>query len=165
MDNKAGQVMLEAVVALTIMTIGMLGIFGILSSSIGASRVSTDQEIAVNLSAEGIEVVKSIFDKNFFDGGPWNSGLNGCPPAGPGCSVEYDDTDAVGSLQNSFLKFGTVGGIGVYNYSSGTDTIFKRRLSIENVSGNEMRVISTVTWTDKGAISTVVLEDRFFNWR
>lgn len=159
-----GQIMLEAVVSLTLLTIGMLGIFGILSSSMGASRASTNQEIAVNLAAEGIEVIKSILDANYFSaGGPWNQGLNGCPPAGPGCSVQYDSA-LLGSRQNDFLKFDPVAGL--YNYSSGSDTPFKRRITIENVAGNEMRVTSTVSWIDRNSISySVDLEDRFFDWR
>jgi len=156
-------VLLEAVIALSIMTVGMLGIFTVLSNSIGASRVSTNQEIAINLAAEGIEVVKSILDKNALLGVAWNLGMTGC---GNGCSVQFNSL-VLGSSQTNPLKFDP--STGFYGYSNGTNTVFKRQMAIIGIppgSPSELKVTSTVSWLDRGGIPfSIVLEDRFFDWR
>src|SRR3989344_3038752 len=166
--KRGGQVMLEAIVALTVMTIGMLGIFSVLSNSIGASRVSTNQEIAVNLGAEGIEVVKNMLDANFLSGsGAWNAGLTSCGSSGSGCRVQYDSASVTTSTPSALLKYDAASKL--YGYSSGVDTIFRRVVTIDGIPSGmptQLKVVSTVSWIDRNAAPlSVVLEDRFFDWR
>ena len=70
-----GQVLVELMVAISVMVIGLLGIFTLLSQSLGLNRVAADQYIAANLAAEGVEVAKNILDHNVIERNPWNEGL------------------------------------------------------------------------------------------
>lgn len=161
--NKSGQFLLEAVVALSILTVATLGIFPVISSSIGFNRAATDKDIAVGLAGEGIEVVKSLIDANVLAGDPWNQGLMSC---GAGCSVEYNSA-ALGSSQGNFLRFDPAAH--VYNYGVGTNTVFKRVITITGVPAGspiELRVRSRVDWTGRNDVSdSVLMEGRFFDWR
>lgn len=187
LKNTRGQALLEAVVAINIIIGAMLGIFVLLSNSIGHSRVSTNQSIAVNLAAEGIEVVKSIIDKNAIqcDIGssspscPWNHRLTNCSN---GCDTEFNSgTNGGGApLRPSWqgtaspqsgvpLRFDLPNSgkitAGTYNHSNGDDSPFYRRIVV-NTSGDEIRATSEVSWIDRGgATFSVMLEDKFFNWR
>ena len=61
-DDK-GQMMVEAIIALSLINISLLGVFVLLSNSIGTNREVADKYVAINLASEGIEIVKNIVDR------------------------------------------------------------------------------------------------------
>lgn len=157
---EKGQTLVELMIAMSVMSIGFLGVFAVLSQSLGLNRVVANQYIAANLAAEGIEVVKNITDSNVARGDRWNDKLeNG------NFGVEYKSDTLNSAWANSDLKFDSAKGL--YSYDVGTPTNFRRAISIKSMSGdNEMQVKSVVTWSDRGGTEfKVELEDRFFNWR
>ena len=79
--SRTGQILIEAIIALSALTIGFLGILALLSSSLSLNRVISDNYTATYLAAEGIEVVKNAIDRNYIlqAGGslvPWNNNLS-----------------------------------------------------------------------------------------
>ena len=54
--------MVEAMVAMSVIVIGLLGVFALSSNSISLNRVAADRYIAVNLANEGIELVKNLIE-------------------------------------------------------------------------------------------------------
>ena len=160
--DKSGQLMIEAMVALSMLTLGMIGIFALLSSSLGFNKISTDEYIASNLAAEGIEIVRNIIDANLMSGSrQWNS--NGVSGINEDTEGDYNDTELQPSL-NRFIKFDP--SLKVYNYDSGEDTIFRRTINITNSSASEIKIKSTVYWKGRNSVPyEIVLEDYLFNWR
>jgi len=159
MNKQRGQLMVELMVSMSLLVIGILGILAVLSQSLGLNRVAANQYIAANLAAEGIEVTKNILDSNFINGAPWNVGF-----ANGTYGVQYDDTSLSSSNANAPLEFDS--GTGIYSYSGGTQTAFRRAISIDLISSDEIKVVSTVTWKDRGGLDfTIDIEDRFRNWR
>jgi len=55
MRRNNGQLIIEMIVAVSLLMIGLLGIFAVLSQSLGLNRVAANQYIAAHLAAEGIE--------------------------------------------------------------------------------------------------------------
>jgi Tfp pilus assembly protein PilV len=158
--GEGGELLVELMVAMSVMVIGLLGVFAVLAQSLSVNRSAADQYVAAGLAAEGIEVVKNILDSNFIQGKPWNEGLNLNGDFG----VQYNSTALDQSLARQFLKFDPASG--KYSYDSGTPTRFIRTISISNLSANEIRVNSQVEWTDKsGQKMKLNLEDHFFNWK
>ena len=152
--------MVEAMIALSMLSIGLLGVFTLLANSTGLHRVASHQYIAANLAAEGIEIVRSIADANHIQGSAWNAGLTGCAS---GCSVEYSSA-GLGSDQNNVLRLDDARGL--YQYSTGKETPFKRVITITLPNPDELAVVSQVSWKDRGGIVLdVTIEDQFFNWR
>lgn len=152
-----GQFLVESMVAIGIITVGLLGILALLSSALSLNRVVSDQYRGIYLASEGIEVVKSIIDKNTISGIPWNSGFS----AGS-FSVEYS-SDSLSSASGETLRFAN----GIYSYApGGTPTTYGRVIRIQLIGSDEMRVNSTVSWITRGGGSfSVNLEDTFFNRR
>jgi len=152
----------EAMIAISVMVIGLLGIFSLTSQSLGLYRVAYEQYVAVNLAAEGIEVVKNMIDTNIISGVAWNEGL-----AKKGSfEVQYDSRKLIDPPSNKPLNFDPA--TGIYSYTSnGSVTNFKREIVIESkLSDNEIQVNSIVTWKGRGGIDfDINLEDHFFNWR
>ena len=161
MRKDNGQLIVELMVAMGLMVIGLLGIFSVLSQSLGLSRVAANQYIAANLAAEGIEVTKNILDTNFINGYQWNLGFQNGDYA-----VEFNSASLIDSPQtiNSPLKFDE--STGRYNYTTGKNTNFVRRITIENIDPTEIKVTSQIEWKDRGGTDfEIVIEDRFKNWR
>jgi Tfp pilus assembly protein PilV len=153
-----GQALVESVVALSVLTVGLLGIITLFSQSLALNRVVSENYAAAYLAAEGIEVVKNIMDTNRIRGRAWDYGLsNGT------YEVAYNST-ALMSNQNRFLMYEPT--TNLYSYSGSQMTAFKRAVTIEKINSDELRVLSRVSWTTRGGGSfDIVLEDHFFNWR
>lgn len=154
---SAGQFLIESMIAIGIITVGLLGILTLLSNALGLYRVIADQYKGVYLASEGIEVVKSIIERNVILGSPtpWNSGFsNGF------FEVDYS-SDSLMALTGNPLLFNN----GIYSYAlGGVATPYRRTIKIQLIGSDEMRVNSTVTWITRGGGSfSVNLEDTFFN--
>jgi len=167
--QQGGQLLVEAMVAISLMLVGLMGIFGVLSRSLGLSRVAADQFVAANLASEGIEIAKNIFDSDI-GAKAWNAGFadERCYYAdykstsleGP-IDCEYEDIDEKTKL---YLDEGS----GLYSHDVGDgQSKFSRIIRVELGSGVEMvKVISEVFWTERGGLdSRIAVEDHFYNWR
>ncbi|MBI3638521.1 hypothetical protein HY227_02150 [Candidatus Wolfebacteria bacterium] len=168
MNKKNGYFLIEAIVAISVIVVGILGTLGLISRSLSLNRVASDQFIASYLASEGVEVTKNILDSNYINsvvGGDkaWNSGFDS------GCyNVNYNsqtmNPSSCDCKSSDVLKLDDV--TGIYGYSAGKDTRFCRIIKIENLSEKEIRVNSVVEWTTRGGGSfSVNLEDHFFDWR
>ena len=155
-----GSILLEALIAITITTVGLLGMFALLSKSLGLTRVISDRYIAGSLGSEGIEIVKNIIDTNILTASstPWNKGLT------PGAyEVAYNSMNLL-PASGKPLRFDAASGL--YNYGVGNETTFQRKLLIDWPSPNEIKANVFVTWVSRGGvIGELNVEDHFFNWR
>lgn len=160
--TRSGQALVEAMVAMGVLSVGLMGIFNLLSQSLALNRVVSDNYVASYLTGEGIEVVKNIIDSNIIAGGAgnWLSGLsNGW------YEVQYNTVGTnITSDQSRYLKYDTSSH--AYAYDSGAATGFKRKVLIQTLGSREVRVLSRVTWTTRGGqASQLDAEDHFYNWR
>lgn len=155
-ESFAGQIIIESVVATSVLVVGFLGLFALLARSFYLSRIVQDNYAATYLAAEGIEVVKNIVDHNVVSGLPWNSGF-----ANGDYEVEYGSASLAASA-NRTLSFDS--SANVYRYAGNVRTSFRRLMRINLASQNELRVNSIVSWNTGLFQSSVNLEDRFFNW-
>ena len=131
-----GFTLIEALVALVVLTLA-LGPALVLSSDItNASSVIQNNLIAANLAQEGVEVIRALRDTNWFNRVAYNTGLaNGV------YRVEWNSDSLISLGSNPPLKVSN----GLYNYSAGQDAVFKRTITITQVSSVDLRVISDVT--------------------
>jgi hypothetical protein len=168
LKEKSGQVLVESIIALSVLLVGFLSLISLLNNSLGLNRVVTENYIATYLAAEGIEYVKNKIDTNILNPGlPWNHQLNDgyyeLKFNGNDFSLEPLSSTSSASL----LKFDSNNK--VYNYNNTfPDTPFKRYIYIENrppnVRPNEIVVNSVVFWTSRGGGKYEVnLEDHFFD--
>lgn len=156
-DNN-GYLLIEVMVAISLLTIGLLGILRISSNAIGLNRIVSDQFIANYLAIEGIEVVKNIIDANSINGRPWGEGLSdgNFEIAYNSLELEYNQQRRIKFDQNT----------GRYEYQNGTETLFVRTIYIEKPSVDEIKVNSVVSWIGRGGSQFEInLEDHFLNWR
>ena len=169
LSYQSGISLVEAMVALLILTVGLIPVLAIITSSSGLAALIKNNLIAANLAQEGIEVVRGLRDANWFVSPvslPFETGLIGT------WRVEWD-TNILGAPQklpqvvgiNPPLKFDAT--TGLYNYSTGTNTQFKRTVTISLVGtcACEIKVVSIVTWPERNRTRTIMAESHLFNWK
>lgn len=161
-SSAFGFTLIETLVAIGIIVFGLVSALTLINTSLFYLSNINDRLIAANLSAEGIELIRNTRDNNWLNGDDWNRHIDEDDYE---VSCEEDSCEEIDldSYRDRLLKLNTVNGI--YNYRSGINTLFKRKVSISEISGNEIRVISTVTWQRKGIAYTSSAEDHLFNWK
>lgn len=166
MKSNKGQILLEVMIALSMVAIGLLGLLSLLTNSIGINKIISSEYVASYLASEGIEVVKNITDRNLSNGNGFNQGLATCEDSN-GCRLQFNSPDSyaiVSANDGMPLKFDDQ--TKLYRYDSGEPTTFVRTIKVsEGLGGNELIVNSQVTWKARGSDYEITLEDHFFAWR
>jgi prepilin-type N-terminal cleavage/methylation domain-containing protein len=156
-SNNRGFTLIEALVALVVLTMA-LGPALVLSSNISSTAsIIQNNLIAANLSQEGVEVIRALRDANWHNGLPFDTGL-----ADGIYRIEWNSSGLISLGSNPPLKEDS----GLYNYSSGTDTKFKRTITLTKINSEELRIISSVTWTERGnRARDIKAESHLFDWK
>lgn len=153
--------LVEAMVAMGILTVAVFAIFSMLTRSTSLNRVISQQYVATYLAEEGLELVKNIADSNLFVcGTPWNLGVSDGPHR-----VDYLSTSLEAPTDAKLRIDPTTG---FYSYREGGEVSpFTRTVTIETIAADkEMRATSVVAWRGRGGVqSEVRLEDHFLKWR
>lgn len=156
-QNTAGFTLIETMVAVAIITIGFVAVLSLVNTSLSYISAIRNRLIAANLAAEGIEVMRNIRDSNWHHGWPWNSwmGVNG------------DYQVAYNSAYTDYYNGAPLrlNSNGFYNLNDGAITPYVRKISITNISGYEIRVVSEVTWKVRTITYKISAEDHLFNWK
>lgn len=166
-----GFTLIEVLTAMFIMMIGVIGVMGLITRTVVFNSSVNSQLVASYLAQEGLEIVRNMRDANFLkkhkgEDVVWNAGLTGCPV---GCEIDYNDitysanpatSTEYGPFQNRLLKLNS----GFYAYDAGTDTVFKRKITINSATADVLKVWVDVSWQDKGNTRTVRGATELYNW-
>lgn len=170
-SHKTGQSIIEAVVAISILTTGFLGIMALLSRSFFLNRITADELTATYLASEGIEIIKNILDHDIYTpGNTWGTCGGACADGTyiadytTGSSEEEQPLALIAVCPGPYLHVDPV--THLYSYTGGVTTNFQRCLRITHGSlGNEVTVNAIVTWSTGSLTSqSLNLEDHFYNW-
>ena len=179
-----GFTLIETLVAVSIFSVSILGLLVVLSGGIADTGYAKKKIIAAYLAQEGIEYMRNmrdtfvLYDPSGTQNG-WNafwSRLSGAScPAASGCyfddrNLDYGDHSepmkdilvvACGSSCPGLLYDG---GSGKYGYVSGTGAGFIRQIRAVQVSPNEIKIFSTVSWVQSAGNSSMTFSESLFNW-
>lgn len=158
--NQKGFSLLEVIIALFMITVGLLAILGLANYYLKTTAATKNRLIASFLAQEGIEIVRYFREnEGGWDWDSWyGSDLNGiyCP--------QFTDTTLSSARRpNIPLK---IDNSNHYQYTSGANTPFSRTMTITKLSsGKELKVSVEVKWQERGVQQSVIAEDRLWNWR
>lgn len=158
LGDRKGQLLIEAMVALSVLVVGLFGILGLLTRSIKINRIVSDNYTATYLASEGIEIVKNLLDHNVIASSSWDSALENDGTY----EVDYTSTK-LSPYTGRALSLDPNSGL--FSYGGSGQAIFARAVTISHVDVNEIQVKSEVVWSSGAYQSSVNLEDRFFKWR
>ncbi len=171
--DRPAQILVETMVALSMVVIGLLGLLALVTNSIGLNKVVSDQYVATYLAMEGVEIIKYKIDDNIaggvlaFNSGISNSGyykvaMDSSNP--DGFKIEYISESEPEFGDNNY-KISFDSNSKKYWYASGDKTNFVRVVKITN-NGDSISVDSNVNWVSRGNLKTDVhIDDIFYNWR
>lgn len=168
MKNK-GFTLLEVLVAVFLLTIGIGGVFVLVSQTAVSAQLTEARLEAVHLAQEGVELVRNVRDANFLkiykgEGSDWLEGLDGCEA---GCEADFDD-NALAVFTSRFLKIGS----GFYNYEAGTEAAFKRKITVSDFAElddppdgiDRIRVTVEVSWQERGQTHKITVQEFLYKW-
>jgi hypothetical protein len=168
--TRRGQTLIEAMIALSILTVGFLGILTLLAQSLALNHTTAQETTATYLASEGIEISKNLVDHDVYEylAGVPGYGWGAC--FGVGGSFQLDYTTKTCPLTpynpSTHLNFNTT--THMYSYAGGVGTIetpYARLIRVTVPNANEIVVDSIVTWSSGGGgTQTIDLEDAFYNW-
>jgi len=154
---------IEVIAAIFVITIGVLAAFTVVQQIVFQTITVSSRLTAAYLAKEGIEIVRNIKDTNWLDPAdpPWNNGLG----AGD-WEADYNDSSLTvcpGSCDFSNLRFLKING-GFYNYSSGTDSKFKRKITITPEGADKLKVYVEILWQEKGQDRNITVQENLYDW-
>ena len=154
--------MIEIIAALFVMSVGIMGVFSLVSQTISYINIISSRLTAIYLSQEGMEVIRNIRDSNFLkinkgEEGNWDDGL----PNGQYYNFDYqsqvlpDNTNCSG---NNYLDIS--GGF----YKCFVSGRFQRKAQITKIEDDKIYVAIEVSWEERGRTHKVVARENFYQW-
>lgn len=189
--GKRGFTLLETMVALAVLMAAIVGPVSLVTRGILDFSFAKNKTIAANLAQEGIELIRTVRDNNIMCdllNGPaatweWNRDPEGGLLASASrevaadaavpitCSTIIINTPRLALYTGQTIKFNSSSGL--YGYS-GEDTLFTRRVDIKSppdspdagiTASDQMDVISSVRWMERGLAREMILRERLYNWK
>lgn len=167
---KRGFTLVEALIAISILIIGILSGFILVTRALYNVSVIQDRLTASFLAQEGIELVRNIRDTNYIkilnnQTVNWRDNLQ------DGCYIIESNVMNQENIKLKEINCGNAPNLkyndsfNIYTYSDlGNPTPFYREIKIETINNNEIRVISFIKWTTKNIKFDLTIEDHLFNW-
>lgn len=170
--NYSGQGLLEVIVAIGVITTGLVSALGLTVANLATTQTSAMRIVAANLAREGIEVVRNIRDNNWLTltEEKWDQGLKCDDQTG---TVEYEATE-VNCAANSFDDAKLYqDGDGFFSHQiSDTETAYQRLIILDDICAEGegscqkigIRVRSQVQWQERGTTHSLTAEEWLYNW-
>lgn len=161
--KKNSFTLLEAIFAISILVLTMGGSFALISRLLSFSPQTQSKLVASYLAQEGMEIVRNIRDNNWLNPSnpSWNQGLGDCGL--PSCEYEADYTNPSLSVWGDHYL--NIDANGLYSYNPGTQTKFKRKITISDSGADKMALNVEVFWEEKGTTQSVKIMENLYNWR
>lgn len=160
-NKKNGFTFIETIIAFFVITIGILGVFVVAQHPIFYTTHSISRLTAAYLAQEGIEIVRNLRDENWLkEDANWYDGLVCYTPP---CEYQADyHNSSLDPYSGNLLKFDSAEG---YNYSSGADTKFTRKITIDDTPMPEFLMVSVlVQWEEKGKSYEIPVQENLYDW-
>jgi type II secretory pathway pseudopilin PulG len=168
-----GFTLIEALVAITILLVGVIGPLGLAAQGIADGLFARNQIVANYLAQEGVELIINRRDSNVYAGGAsnWLTGLDGCDDNSP-CAIDALSADIIscgGDVECGKLRYNESSQ--VFTPPNSTDRFtgatFKRTFVLKSsTSGNDDERVAEVkvVWYNHLAEKQLILNDYLYNY-
>lgn len=172
-----GFTLVETLVAISILSISIMGTYIAVQHSLQASTIAKDQITAFYLAEEAIEFIKNIRDENTLHyiknkSTDWLNGITHNPtdPCYFGKTCTIDSPTKI--LTTCSGGFGTCPNFNqnaissLYGYSTGPNwvaTNFKREIQLQKNSNDEVLTTILISWTNRGSPHSFQITEVLFN--
>ena len=164
--NNQGISILEVIVAILIITIGMVGVLSLVIQNVEAQYINKNILIATGLAQEGLELVRNVRDLNWLTAGnAWNQDI-----VGDGTyAIDYRGRGSINASVNTLNDAGArlyVNSSNLYTHSSadGAATDFYRLISVVD-QANYLDVSCAIRWKEGTQNRDYTAETYLYDWR
>lgn len=187
-NKNRGFTLVESLVAISIFTMSILSVLNILSNGIADTGYAKKKILAGYLAQEGIEEIRNIRDTFmlYSGSGPagWaefkgyvmpvcttSSGFDGCYFSDG--NISFDPSTPMPVTQDTIVACYPVQKCGSYTFQngvygvggSGPDSGLTPKITITNITADEVKVTSTISWTQPGSgAHSVSFSENLYNW-
>lgn len=158
---RRGFTIVEVATVLFIVAIGLIGILSLIVKNVQSQGYNKQNLVAYQLAQEGIELIREVRDTNWNNGEDFRTGI-----ASDGSYyMDYLDTAPLTASGPQALYLDSDG---FYSHdSAGTDSGFRRLITITTDSPDSFLVSVTVDWPNRenGERFSYVLETILYDWR
>jgi len=154
-NSKNGFSLLGVIIAIFIAITGLIAILSLANYSLSAASNSKMKLIASGLAQEGIEVVRNMRESQSDWNNWYSSVVNG------DYRIQYNSSSLM-AYSDVPLK---IDSNGLYQYDSGNNSPFYRKISLSKISDNEVKVVVEIKWLERGRLHSLIAEDRLWNWK
>ncbi len=159
---KNGFTMIEMIAALFVVSVGIMGVFSLVSQTISYVSIISSRLTAIYLSQEGMEIIRNIRDSNFLKINKgeeinWDDSLSD----GQYYNFDYQSQaipDTTSCSGNNYLDIS-----GDFYRCSGSGQ-FQRKVQIIKIGVDEMDILIEVTWSERGRSHQVVVRESLYQW-
>lgn len=166
--NNKGFTLLEIAVSIFIVSLGVLGVLGLINYNMQAEVVSRNELIASQLSQEGLELVRNIRDNNWLDNIDWSSGLTDGADYTFIIGHDINPDFSIDNINDDDAKL-FINSDGFYAHTGTTTTNFSRLITVKDVDTTPpidyFTVESNVLWHDQKGSHEYKAETKLYNWR
>ena len=146
-ESGTGFTIIELIIAIAVLSFGVVLVYGAFFVIIDATFNLSSRYTALYLGQEGLEIIRNMRDNNVKNNVSWTAGLLG-DPCKTGCVADYKmlEGNQLAVYNNDVLG---LDGNNFYSVMGSTPTIFKRKITITQISGKDevIKVLVEVFWT------------------
>jgi len=172
-SNNLGISIIEVVVAMMIITMGMVGVLSLVIQNVQAQYINKNVLIASGLAQEGLELVRNVRDLNWLtSGNDWKLGAG----AGTDSDIVQDGNYVIDYLGPSSINAGVnsineagarlyINSNGLYSHTATTEvTNFYRLITVVD-NTDYLDIKCNIRWKDGTQNHNYTAETYLYNWR
>lgn len=175
LQSSKGFTLIETLIAISVLLLAVVGPLTVATQSLTSAAFARDQIVAFYLAQEATEVIRNKRDNNALSNSNWDSGFADCVSVDPcridatvsidsGQAIEKCDTGACPPLRRDTTS-GLYGYNGAWPESKYTREIQMESVGTENVSGDEIRILVTISWQTGPLQKSFTIQENIMNWQ
>ena len=165
----AGFLLVETLVAISLLLMVVPSTLDSVAKGLANSSYAKNEMIATYLAQEGLEMIRLKRDENMLAKTGWLAGIDSakCGTAVGGCVVDPVNLWTVNTYNvgaHPDRLYTNANGIYMHSSAGNTGTVFSRRVYVDSIRADEVKITSTVSFPSTYGLRSVSVSENVYNW-
>lgn len=169
-QGQAGISLVSVLIALALLATVAVAVSRLIVTGSAGSRITRENFVAIQIAREGLELIRTVRDNNWFATPPidWRTNLCENAPEVIFDAVRARNNDPLlkttATAPENKLARRQADGELVHDLSETNQTIYSRIININCDDPTFIEVTSRVEWTARSTSHSLDIKERFYNW-